>query len=260
MAFGRHTESSRRRLIITIVALAVALTPAAIGLWMLRPGQQATSSDKTLAAATAAARSADPSVTVAGSEAGGNQAGGNQDDAEPTPAEVSWWAACQKQVSTGTALIAAQGDAATHWGEHVDAQQDLDAKQITGTEAKARWAASKAFGPEDAANAATAQTAHRAAGSGCGDPPASADRTRQAQAVACSAWAAEQTRVIERGDVVVDQWAAHLDMMGRKGEMDTGTYLDMWTEMVDGAVTPLAAFEDAEGALGAPSVCTPPAT
>jgi hypothetical protein len=258
MAFGRHTESSRRRLIITIAAFVVALTPAAVGLWMIRPGQQTTPSESTLAAATAATQAAKPSVTVAGEAAGGQA--DTQDGAELTPAEVTWWAACQKQESTGTALVAAQGEAATHWGEHVAAQQDLDARKITGEQAKARWAASKVFGPADVANAAAAAKAHQDAGTGCGDPPPSPDPTRQAQAVACSGWVTEQARVIERGEVVVNQWAAHLDMMGRKGEMDTGRYLGMWREMVDGAVIPLAAFEDAEGALGAASACTPPAT
>ena len=173
----------------------------------------------------------------------------------PAAAEEAWWTGCRQQITTGGALLSAQRTAAMHWAQHVAAQTSFDAKKITAAQAKAQWAASKAFGPADMAASAAAETAYRAAASACGTPARAVDPARMAAAHACSTFATKQAGAIGHGRAVVAQWAAHLDMMGHKADMTGRQYMAKWTAMVRAAAVPLAAFFAAAKAVGTAPSC-----
>lgn len=252
MSHGRHARSSPP--ILLIVALTIALAPALAGGWMLWPGDDAGSSDVAFGSSASSGAAAPwPSTTVAGTSA----RGGRTDS--PTAAEAAWWTGCQHQLTTGDALLSAQRDAATHWGQHVGAQTALDAKRITPAQAKKQWAASKAFGPSDLAASSAAETAYRAAGRSCRTPATAVAESRSEAAEACSTFAAGQARTIGLGRTVVKQWSTHLDMMARKAEINHEEYMTTWTGMVKAAQPPLTALDSAARSLGAAPECGPPA-
>jgi hypothetical protein len=76
-----------------------------------------------------------------------------------------------------------------------------------------------------------------------------------AAAHACSTFATKQAGAIGLGRAVVAQWAAHLDMMGHKADMNERQYVAKWTAMVQAAAVPLAAFFAAAKAVGTAPSC-----
>jgi hypothetical protein len=248
MPDGRHKQSLRRSVVIVVLIIPVVLALGGIS-WLSGRAQQEASSSQATSMPTSTSPSARAAPSTFGSTSSSGQTG------SVTAAEATWWTGCRRRISTGRALLSAQRTAATHWAQHVGAQTSFDAKKITAAQAKAQWAASKAFGPADMAASAAAETAYRAAASACGTPARAVDPARMAAARACSTFATQQARAIGLGRAVVAQWAAHLDMMGHKADMTQQQYMAKWTAMVQAAAVPLAAFFAAAKAVGTVPSC-----
>jgi hypothetical protein len=248
MPDGRHKQSSRRSVAIVVLIIAVVLALSGIS-WLTGQAPQEASSSQATSMPTSTSPSARAAPSTLGSPSSSGQTGSS------AAAEEAWWTGCRQQITTGGALLSAQRTAAMHWAQHVAAQTSFDAKKITAAQAKAQWAASKAFGPADMAASAAAETAYRAAASACGTPARAVDPARMAAAHACSTFATKQAGAIGLGRAVVAQWAAHLDMMGHKADMTEQQYMAKWTAMVQAAAVPLAAFFAAAKAVGTAPSC-----
>ena len=248
MPDGRHKQSSRRSVVIVVLIIAVVLALGGITLLTGQAQQEASPSQ-----ATSMPTSTSPSARAAPSTSGSPSSSGQTGSS--TAAEAAWWTGCRQQITTGGALLSAQRTAAMHWAQHVAAQTSFDAKKITAAQAKAQWAASKAFGPADMAASAAAETADRAAASACGTPARAVDPARMAAGHACSTFATKQAGAIGLRRAVVAQWAAHLDMMAHKADMTQQQYTAKWISMVQAAAVPLAAFFAAAKAVGTTPSC-----
>jgi hypothetical protein len=252
MPDGRHKQSLQRSVAIVVLIIAAVLALSGIS-WLTGQASQEASSSQVTSMPTSTSPSA------RGRPVHPRQPVVERPDGIQHGSGEAWWTGCRQQITTGGALLSAQRTAAMHWAQHVAAQTSFDAKKITAAQAKAQWAASKAFGPADMAASAAAETAYRAAASACGTSARAVDPARLAAAHACSTFATKQAGAIGLGRAVVAQWAAHLDMMGHKADMTEQQYMAKWTAMVQAAAVPLAAFFAAAKAVHGPLVrCNDP--
>jgi hypothetical protein len=174
--------------------------------------------------------------------------------AEPVPLRVETTAtatvdpaaeqACEVTVARGRDAVAAAQPSYSHWSGHVRAQIDYDNKVATLEQTRARWAATKATADADIAEFRSSLDAYEAVRDGC------ADRTGATQPgdpvmTECRSELAAVSAAVTAAKAVVDDWAAHVEMMKGKEHTDPQQYGQMWRDMVKAAPTNLARFADA---------------
>jgi hypothetical protein len=182
---------------------------------------------------------------------------GARDRADPAPlpaaAEVSAPAAraetaavqgCTKAVTLARSAVKAATPAYSHWANHVRAQLDFDAGAATLEQTRERWAATKATADADIAGFRTALTAFQAARAACGEPAGLA--ADQADVVtSCRSELGAASDAVATAATVVDDWAAHVEMMKGKEHTDPAQYGRMWRDMVNAAPGNLGRFASA---------------
>jgi hypothetical protein len=203
------------------------------------------------------ARTAEPTrATTVANEVGANPVAAPTSAAADPNAPPAALAACARSVQGGDAVVAAADASRDHWGSHVRAQTDYDARLISRQQMLDIFAATKAAAPADLAAFDAARTAYGPVSSGCAGLDASAMTPRWQQVAAqCAQRAAEVTKVVQAGDAVVGDWRAHVQMMQNKPHTDPNVYGTMWRDMVAAAPPNLNGFTTARDALAQQPPC-----
>ena len=173
---------------------------------------------------------------------------------EPVPLRVEATAtvdpvatrACELAVARGRDAVAAAQPSYSHWAGHVRAQIDYDNKVATLEQTRARWAATKATADADIAQFRRAFDAYDAVRDGCADRPGAVQPGDADPVMAvCRSDYAAVSAAVAAAKAVVDDWAAHVEMMKGKEHTDPQQYGQTWRDMVKAAPTDLARFADA---------------
>jgi hypothetical protein len=173
---------------------------------------------------------------------------------EPVPLRVETTAtadpaatrACEVTVARGRDAVAAAQPSYSHWAGHVRAQIDYDNKVATLEQTRTRWAATKATADADIAQFRRAFDAYDAVRDGCADRPGAVQPGDADPVMAvCRSDFAAVSAAVTAAKAVVDDWAAHVEMMKGKEHTDPQQYGQMWRDMVKAAPTDLGRFADA---------------
>jgi hypothetical protein len=158
---------------------------------------------------------------------------------------------CETTVARARAAVAAAQPAYSHWAGHVRAQLDLDAGTATLEQVRARWAATKATGDADVADFAAAYSAYEAVRDGCAAPAVDAASATPPDPVltTCRTELTAASDAVDAAKAVVDDWAAHVEMMKGKEHTDPQQYGKRWRDMVTAAPRNLGRFAQASLAL-----------
>ena len=161
-------------------------------------------------------------------------------------------AACVKEIQAAEAVVAAAGNAAEHWREHVQARTDLLAGKNSEEQTKAIWKRTRLLGPADsvAINSAVAERAK--VNGGCAGVPGKA-------AAVCKQRLADLDAVGATYRAAARDWAAHLQAMAAHaaGEFGAEHAQDLWVAAWTGATRNLNAAARARATLGDVPTCKP---
>ena len=166
----------------------------------------------------------------------------------PTEASVR---ACETAVARARDAVAAARPSYSHWSGHVHAQLDYDAGTATLEQTRERWASTKATADADLADFARAYAAFEAVQDGCAPPPGQAAGPGDQDDVMtqCRSEFVSVATAVAAAKAVVDDWAAHVEMMKGKEHTDPAQYGRMWRDMVRAAPPDLARFAQASLAM-----------
>ncbi|WP_157063540.1 hypothetical protein [Luteipulveratus mongoliensis] len=230
--------------VLWVVALATALVAGGVGAWAVTgPGGAPVEGARQPGAVVASSRSAAGAVP-------GNQQASTGDGA---------LSACRDEVRAGEAVASAGASSATHWRTHTQAQVLVDAGKIDVKESKARWAASKKFGPSDVANFGKADAAYQPKAGACERMGQVSVARNAAPAAACAKRANALADVARAARPITASWEHHQQMMKTKPHDEAGAafgdYMGMWQGMVKGATPQLKAYDAAADALAKTPAC-----
>jgi hypothetical protein len=213
----KHSRSSRRSGLAAVIGLALlcVLLIAAWAVVTIRPG------------ATDSTASAKPSLAQSKSTA-------------PSAPSLR---SCGAEVRAGELTLRAGQVAATHWRQHVGAQQKVDRGEITSAQAHAIWKASKAPGPEDLRRFDAASADYQSVRGGCATL-AEGPTANDPDASACVTRAKLLGQAVDRAARVVTAWRQHQQMMLQQ-DHSTTAYLGRWARMVAAAPADLNALDAA---------------
>jgi hypothetical protein len=161
---------------------------------------------------------------------------------------------CMTTVARAHDVVAAAQPSYSHWAGHVRAQLDYDAGTATLEHTRARWASTKATADADLAGFATAYGAFQAVQDGCGS-----QTPDDSVASDCRSEFASASSAVTAAKAVVDDWAAHVEMMKGKEHTDPAQYGRMWRDMVRAAPPDLDRFAQASLDLSDHTGCPRPA-
>lgn len=197
--------------------------------------------------------SAESSTAPTNAEGAAPEPSEADEEAEAEPADSGvpqTLQACVTEVSAGQEWAAATQDSAAHWKQHYSASVKYNAGEITLKEAEDQFAESKVFGGSDKKAVTSAAKEYTAARGACSDvnqkdmPAEYAD-----QAQACTARAATIDDVVATGTKVNNDWAAHVEMMKTKDEVDPDDYYERWQTMVEMAPDDMGPYDEAAARL-----------
>lgn len=173
-------------------------------------------------------------------------------------ADVAARRRCEEAVAAARQAVAAARPSYSHWAGHVRAELDYDAGAATLEQTRARWAATKATGDADVAAFAAAYARFDRVRGGCADgsgPPAAVPDPVMST---CRPEFAAASTAVAAGKAVVDDWAAHVEMMKGKEHTDPAQYGQRWRDMVRAAPVDLDRFARAQLELTAHVDCPRP--
>ncbi len=178
----------------------------------------------------------------------------NTTDPSTPPAAL---VACATSLQSGGAVVQAADASRDHWGSHVRAQLDFDARKITAEQMVDIFAATKAAGPADLAAFDTARNQFEPISGACaGLNPTGMSARWQQVASQCEQRAAGIGRAVQASDAVVADWRAHVQMMANKPHTDRTDYGRMWRSMIAAAPPNLDGFTAARDALNQQPPCS----
>jgi hypothetical protein len=165
--------------------------------------------------------------------------------------------ACASSLASGNAVVESAVASHDHWGGHVQAQLDYDAKKITGPQLVDIFAATKAAGPADLTAFNTARSQFEPVSGACASLDTSGMSARWQQIAAqCEQRAGGLAMAVQASDAVVTDWRTHIQMMQDKPHTDRSDYGRMWRAMIAAAPTNLNGFTAARDALNQQPPCT----
>ena len=176
-----------------------------------------------------------------------------------TAVDAATWA-CGTAVARARDAVGAARPSFSHWSGHVRAQRDYDAGTATIEQTRARWAATKATADADIADFTAAYAAYEAVQDGCSEPPGQASGNGRDPVLAvCRTEFTAISAAVVAAKAVVDDWAAHVEMMKGKEHYGPEEYGQMWRDMVAAAPADLATFSRASLAMSGHVDCPRPA-
>lgn len=168
----------------------------------------------------------------------------------PTPSSAAALEVCRAQVGRAEAVIAAASTGADHWSQHVQAQTDGNAGTIDVTEMNARFARTRALGPDDVTRYASAVSAYAPAPTACA-PTAGAP----AQLATCNSRLAALDATMPAAAAVMADWESHLKAMAASHEMHNADAAAIWDQMWRAAPKNIGAFASARSNLDKVPAC-----
>jgi hypothetical protein len=241
---ARHAQQpdgpTRRRTLLLAGGIGLALLLAGGVTWaMSTPAIRATTTTSESAA-----------------ESRGIEAGSDTAAAAPNTPPAAL-VACAGSVRSGSAVVQSAESSRDHWGSHVRAQLDYDAKKITGQQLVDIFAATKAAGPADLAAFDTSRSQFEPVSGACTRLDTTGMPARWQQvATQCGQRAAALGTAVQASEAVVADWRAHVQMMQNKPHTDRTDYGRMWRAMIASAPTNLNGFTAAQDALNQQPPCS----
>ncbi|TCC19226.1 hypothetical protein [Kribbella sindirgiensis] len=161
-------------------------------------------------------------------------------------------AACVQEIKAAEAVVAAAGNAAEHWREHVQARTDLLAGKNSEEQTKAIWKRTRLLGPADGVAVNSAVAERTKVNGGCAGLPGKA-------AAVCKQRLATLDAVGATYRAAARDWATHLQAMAAHaaGEFGAEHAQELWVAAWTGATRNLNAAARATATLADVPTCKP---